>query len=117
MTTKARVALPLWLIISGLFAESVLADSGKILYTDKACHICHSVSGKAKIKGMPRLYGQKKQYLVNQINDILSGKRDNHYSQLMRMNYSLKKPAKGSLERYLTKKEIAQLADYLNQLK
>ena len=54
---------------------------------------------------------------MSQINDILSGKRDNHYTQLMKMNYSLAVPAEATLEKHLTKADIKTLATYLNQLK
>ena len=62
---------------------------------------------------MPRLFGQKKHYLANQINDILTGKRDNSYSQLMRMNCTSGVPSKGSREKRLAKEEIGSIANFL----
>lgn len=100
------------------FGPSVgLAEEGRQLYTDKQCNVCHGKSGKERIRGMPRLSGQKKRYLVAQIEDIVRGKRDNNYSQLMRMNYTLEEPIKESSKKRLTKGEIDKIANFLKERK
>lgn len=92
-----------------------LAEEGERLYTEKQCPVCHGASGKERIKGMPRLFGQKRHYLANQIKDILAGKRDNNYSQLMRMNYTSDAPSKGSRKKRLGEKEIEAIANFLKE--
>ena len=94
------------------------AITGKTLYQAKQCQICHGETGTEKIQGMPRLWGQQKLYLITQMEDILSKKRDNNYSQLMRMNYTHSKSATSSdLNKVLTSQEIKMLSDYLYNLK
>ena len=94
------------------------AATGSQLYEDKQCHICHGVSGKERIQGMPRLWGQKKLYLMNQLDNILSGSRDNNYSQLMKMNYTKVKSSNDlDYDKTLTEKEINDLATFLSGLK
>jgi len=63
-----------------------MALDGAKLYTQKTCHTCHGPKGKAMIPNYPSLAGQNKQYLINQIKDIKSGKRKNGMSMLMRVN-------------------------------
>jgi cytochrome c553 len=97
---------------------TITATTGKQLYKDKRCQICHGVSGKEKIQGMPRLWGQKKLYLINQMDNILSGNRDNNYSQLMKMNYAKVKSDKGQdYDKTLTEAEIKELVEFLSRLK
>jgi len=114
-----RLAKRYILLVSLLILPlTTTATTGKQLYIDKRCHICHGISGKEKIQGMPRLWGQKKLYLINQIDNILSGSRDNNYSQLMKMNYSKVKSSKDQdYDKTLTEAEIKELAEFLSRLK
>ena len=97
--------------------NSARAGTGQEIYVERQCHICHGETGTEKIQGMPRLFGQQKQYLTNQMNDILSGKRNNNYSHLMRMNYSTTDSVPGSLQKQLSKQDITALVEFLNALK
>jgi cytochrome c553 len=101
-----------------LLPLTMTATTGKELYQTKQCQICHGETGTEKIQGMPRLWGQQKQYLINQMENILSGKRDNSYSQLMKMNYtSTQSKESGSMKNELTAEDIKVLANFFNNLK
>lgn len=49
--------------------------NGKRLYMKKTCIACHGLNGAKAILDYPNLAGQEKDYLVNQMKDIKSGKR------------------------------------------
>ena len=60
-----------------LFTGAAYAD-GAALYASKACIACHGAEGKKPISDViPKLAGQNKGYLVQQLKDIKSGARDN----------------------------------------
>lgn len=64
---------------------NVHAADGKALYTEKNCHTCHGADGKAPIMPLyPKLAGQNKEYMVAQMKDIKSGKRNNGMSAAMK---------------------------------
>jgi cytochrome c len=71
-------------ICLGLFAtgalsvsSAVLAD-GAALYTAKLCNTCHGADSNSPTTGMyPKLGGEDKTYLLNQMLDIRDGKRTN----------------------------------------
>ena len=48
---------------------------GKRLYMRKTCMACHGKGGSRPIQNYPAIAGQPEKYIVNQIKDILSGKR------------------------------------------
>lgn len=54
------------------------ASDGAALYAAKACIACHGPEGKKPIVDTtPKLAGQNKGYLVQQLKDIKSGARNN----------------------------------------
>ncbi|MEH6651116.1 MAG: c-type cytochrome [Motiliproteus sp.] len=58
---------------------------GEQLYNKYHCVICHGALGGRPVEPTyPRLSGQNKIYLQNQIKDIRDGKRENGLSHLMR---------------------------------
>ena len=60
------------------FANNAEAADGKALYTAKMCQTCHGAEGKAPIMdAYPKINGQNKTYLLNQMKDIKSGARAN----------------------------------------
>ena len=63
--------------------SSVQADEGEQLYQAKGCATCHGASGISPAPIWPNIAGQHKQYLVAQMKDIKSGKRNNGMSITM----------------------------------
>lgn len=58
--------------------------NGEILYSQKLCVSCHGPRGKAPIgPSYPRLAGQNKDYLVQQVQDIKSRVRNNGMTSVM----------------------------------
>lgn len=56
-------------------ATAVDAAAAKKLYLTRSCIACHGKDGKKAIQDYPELAGQRADYMVAQIEDILSGKR------------------------------------------
>ncbi len=78
---------------------------GKELFASKGCIACHGEAGKKPLMpGYPFLASQKKEYLMNQVNDIKSGARSNGLTMVM-------KP----ITEALTAEEIDQITTYLSQ--
>ncbi len=89
-----------------LLSGEVLAADGEKLYAEKACGSCHGPEGdRPTLPTYPKLAGQNKTYLINQINDIKSGDRDNGASIAMQ-----------GIAATLTDDEIVALAEYLSSL-
>ena len=59
------------------------ADDGEALYNSKTCAVCHGVNGKTLMPIYPKLTGQNKDYLLQQMKDIKSGARNNGMSSTM----------------------------------
>lgn len=90
-------------ILSGVTAQ---AQDGEALFLSKACIACHGVEGKQPINdNTPILAGQKKGYLITQIQDIKSGVRSNGLTAQM-------KP----LVATLSDGDIEAIAEYLSLL-
>ena len=67
------------------FSSSVLADEGADLYTAKTCNTCHGADAKTPIApNYPKLAGQNKDYLVQQVKDIRDGNRTNGQTAAMK---------------------------------
>jgi cytochrome c553 len=78
---------------------------GKKIYKKLKCKTCHGVGGKKPLKGKPFIAGQKKQYLVLQMQDMKSGIRKNGQSGTM----------KGFI-RKASADNIELMAEYLSQV-
>lgn len=79
---KSMLFLPLLLVMVMMSIpvdSAVAADesswNGKKLFMRKTCMACHGKGGKKAILAYPNIAGQDKNYLVNQMKDIASGKR------------------------------------------
>ena len=70
-------------IAAGAFAGNASAASGKKLYM--TCAACHGKDGKTPIMpAYPKIAGQNKEYVLQQIKDIMSGARANGQSVAMK---------------------------------
>ena len=78
---SASVATAVLLTISG----SAFAADGAALYTAKGCGACHGADAKTPIMPLyPKIAGQSKEYVTQQMNDIKSGARSNGQSVAMK---------------------------------
>lgn len=81
------------------------ADTAE-LFREKKCTICHGIDANSPMaQDYPKLAGQNKEYTMQQIKDIQSGKRTNGQSALMK---SMMKPVREA--------EIALIAEWLGTL-
>lgn len=101
--TKVIPAVSVLVVMS---IEGATAADGKALFEEKGCISCHGPQGaEPTASNYPKLKGQNKEYMIQQIKDIKSGARDNGQTALM-------KP----IVQGLTDAEIEALADYLSSL-
>ncbi|MFC1672571.1 c-type cytochrome [Pseudomonadota bacterium] len=82
--------------------QSVAA--GESMFRAK-CSVCHGEEGKYPHPGTPVVAGQKRNYILIQLQDIKSRKRELHKWQAMRRVLNRISPA-----------QMEQLADYLSQV-
>ena len=76
--------LYIYLVLALTFSfSSAQADEGEQLYQAKGCATCHGAAGISPAPIWPNIAGQHKQYLVAQMKDIKSGKRNNGMSITM----------------------------------
>jgi len=90
---------------------------GKRLYLRKTCLACHGKGGARSIQNYPDVAGQPEKYLVQQIKDILSGKRVGSKDENGAMRTA---PMTGSLitpegEVRISDEEIKQISNWLSQ--
>ncbi len=90
-----------------LFATgSVIAADGAALYKDKTCVACHGKDAKTPLTPLyPKIAGQNKEYIKQQMLDIKSGARSNGQTAAM----------KGVMH-LVSDEEIATLAEYVSSL-
>ena len=68
-------------------ADPVPEGNGKALYVERGCASCHGVDGDTPVLPLyPRLAGQDAQYLLQQMQDIASGARNNGLAMTMRVS-------------------------------
>ena len=85
---------------------SVMAADGGALYTAKGCMACHGADAKSPIMPTyPKIAGQGKEYIVQQMSDIKSGARNNGQTAAMK-----------GIMAGVTADEISAIADYLSGL-
>ncbi len=88
-------------------AAAATTASGADLYQQRTCVACHGKDAKTPIlPNYPRLAGQSREYLAQQIRDIKSGARNNGQTAAM----------KGVMH-LVSEAEIDVLAEYLANLK
>lgn len=89
------------------FNGSALAADGAALYTAKGCGACHGADGKTPIMPLyPKVAGQSKEYVTQQMNDIKSGARSNGQSVAMK-----------GIMASVSDEETAAIAEYISGLK
>ncbi|WP_299879090.1 cytochrome c [uncultured Cocleimonas sp.] len=96
------------LITAGLltFSSASFAADGKELYTAKGCVACHGADAKTPMTAMyPKVAGQNKEYLTQQMKDIKSGARSNGQSMVMK-----------GIMAAVSDEEIEALSEYLSGL-
>jgi len=80
--------------------------TGAQLFVAKGCHICHGLEGRNPLsEKYPLLAGQNAPYLIQQMLDIKSGKRNNALSPTMR-----------TILEFVNEEEIVRIAQYLERL-
>lgn len=92
----------------GATTTSVAAEDldGKALYTAKLCMTCHGDEGKKPIlPTYPKLNGQNKEYLIEQVKLIKDGSRSTVASSAMKAMIAT-----------LSDEEIAAISDYLSNV-
>jgi len=105
MKSKNKI-LASGVLIAAAVSAPAAAQDGATLYSAKGCIACHGGDAASPINpAYPKLAGQNKQYLVQQIKDIQSGARDNGQTAQM-------KPIVSGL----SDAEIQSIADYLSSL-
>ncbi len=79
MVTRLTTALAAVLVASAMAAAPATAktakDPGEKLYLTKTCIACHGRNGRGAMLDYPNLAGQDRTYMVNQVKDIIKGKR------------------------------------------
>ena len=81
--SKTLAIIPATLI--ALSVSGVAQADGAALFQSKTCWSCHGKDAKSPIMPVyPKLAGQNSAYLLNQMKDIKSGKRNNGQTAAMR---------------------------------
>ncbi len=96
----------LFLALSSVLAGENDSDSSQ-LYMTKFCITCHGQKGIAIAPNYPNLAKQNKQYLINQVKDIIAKKRANKLTVLMTLH-----PVINSIH----DDEITDIATYMNTI-
>ncbi len=79
---------------------------GAVLYKERTCIACHGPDAKTPIlPTYPKIAGQNEQYILQQMNDIKSGARNNGNT-----------PAMAGVMHLVDEAEIAALAKYISGL-
>ena len=106
MTNALKYFLSILLVNVFLTSASYAMD-GASLYHEKACVACHGVNGKIPaMDAYPKIAGQSEAYLLAQMKDIKSGKRNNGMSITMQ-----------GIVAGVSDDEIEKIADWLSKLK
>ncbi|MEE9445955.1 MAG: cytochrome c [Cocleimonas sp.] len=101
LVKKLSIAAGLVLVMN----SSVYAD-GAALYTSKGCAACHGADAKSPIMpAYPKIAGQSKKYLTQQMVDIKTGARSNGQSATMK-----------GIMAGISDDEIAEIAVYISGL-
>jgi cytochrome c553 len=82
---KIPIALLLVFSAFNAYADDVAAGRAK---ADVACALCHGVSGLSSLPNAPHLAGQPAIYVVEQLRNYRSGKRQNEVMNVIAKNLS-----------------------------
>ena len=106
MTKLKTLSITLSASLLMALTGSAMATDGAALYTSKGCTACHGADAKSPIMpAYPKIAGQGKEYLVQQMTDIKSGARNNGQTAAM----------KGVMAS-VSDDEIKAIAEYLSGL-
>ena len=95
------------LVTAILASPAIAAPDGAKLYGEKTCNACHGPKGdKPLMPNYPKVAGQNAAYLVQQMQDIKSGARNNGQTAAMKGVMGL-----------VNDEEIKAIAVYLGTLK
>jgi len=101
-----KLAKVLILAVGIIFSVASFA-AGKSLYMSKTCWACHGKDGNTTLQpAYPKVAGQNKEYLINQMRDIKTGVRSNGQSEAMKGVMGL-----------VSDDEIVEIADWLSKIK
>ena len=90
-----------------LASPAIAAPDGAKLYGEKTCNACHGPKGdKPLMPNYPKIAGQNAAYIVQQMQDIKSGARNNGQTAAM----------KGVMH-LVNDEEIKAIAEHLSKLK
>ena len=90
-----------------LSSGASMAADGAALFQAKTCFACHGADAKTPITPLyPKLAGQNKEYLINQMKDIKSGARNNGQTGAMK-----------GIMATVTEADMAAIAEWLSSLK
>ena len=90
-----------------LSSSATMAADGAALFQAKICFTCHGMDAKTPITPLyPKLAGQNKEYLLNQMKDIKSGARNNGQTGAMK-----------GIMGMVNEAEMATIAEWLSSLK
>lgn len=89
------------LLVSSLTMATVEADNAPI--KSKMCAGCHGVNGISPSPTVPNLAGQKRDYLIREINDYRSGDRTD--------------PMMSKVAKALDDDDVEELAEYFSNLR
>ena len=85
MTTQKTLTMALGVIAASLLSGQAPAMDAAELYHERACVACHGAEGRVPVMDeYPKLAGQGAAYMLAQMNDIKSGKRNNANSVAMK---------------------------------
>jgi cytochrome c553 len=82
---KIPIAILLVFSAFNTYADDVAAGRAK---ADVACALCHGVSGLSSLPNAPHLAGQPAIYVVEQLRNYRSGKRQNEVMNVIAKNLS-----------------------------
>lgn len=104
LKVKTSALLAAGLVV--MMSSTAFAADGKALYTAKGCTACHGADAKSPIMpAYPKLAGQGKEYIMQQMKDIKSGARNNGQTAAMK-----------GIMAGVSEDEITALAEYLSGL-
>lgn len=104
LKVKTSALLAAGLVV--MMSSTAFAADGKALYTAKGCTACHGADAKSPIMpAYPKLAGQGKEYVAQQMKDIKSGARNNGQTAAMK-----------GIMAGVSEDEITALAEYLSGL-
>ncbi len=94
-------------IALGVLASQAVSAGGAELYKTKTCWACHGKDAKTTaMPSYPKIAGQNEAYIIQQMRDIKSGKRNNGQTAAMKGVMGL-----------VSDDDIQQIAKYLSSLK